>query len=305
MATTDSTRNIRRRARYVTAEGKRFQESVRSGGLVSPTGKEIVLRSVQPNAGAGAAYNAALQKWIDTLHKSVTYWITAQYRANSPEHLAQDAGLESFRDGSPANALRRAMHRLSRRWLKAFDKGAPELAKYFADRSMGSTDVQLKDILKRAGFTVEFKMTAAANDAYQATIGENIALIKSIASEYLSDVEGLVMRSVTQGRNLGDLTDELTQRYGITKRRAALIARDQNNKATSTINKVRQRQLGITQAKWMHSHAGKHPRPSHVAASGKTYDIDKGMYLDGEWLLPGQAINCRCTSKSIIPGLED
>jgi SPP1 gp7 family putative phage head morphogenesis protein len=273
--------------------------------LVSPTGKDIVLRSVQPNAGVGAAYNKALQKWVDAMHKSLVYWLTAQYRANSPEHLAQDAGMESFRDGSPANALRRSMNRLSRRWMKAFDKGAPELAKYFADRSMGASDIQLKDILKKAGFTVEFKMTAATNDVYQATIGENVGLIKSIAQEHLSDVEGLVMRSVTQGRDLGQLTEELAKRYDITKRRAALIARDQNNKATATINKARQRQLGITQAKWMHSHAGKHPRPSHVAANGKTYDIDKGMYLDGEWLLPGQAINCRCTSKSIIPGLED
>lgn len=273
--------------------------------LVSPTGKDIVLRSVQPNAGVGSAYNRALQKWIDAMHKSLVYWLTAQYRANSPTHLAQDAGMESFRDGSPANALRRSMHRLSRRWLKAFDKGAPELAKYFTDRSLGASDVQLKDILKKAGFTVEFKMSAAMNDAYQATIGENVGLISSIAEQHLSEVEGLVMRSVTQGRDLGWLTEELTRRYDITKRRASLIASDQNNKATATINKVRQRQLGITQAKWMHSHAGKEPRPSHVAANGKTYDIDKGLFLDGEWVLPGQAINCRCTSKSIIPGLED
>jgi SPP1 gp7 family putative phage head morphogenesis protein len=272
--------------------------------LVSPTGRDIVLRPVRSNAGVEAAYNKALQRWIEMMHRSLIYFIQAQYRANPPPSLAQDAGWEAFREGSPANAMRRAMHRMSRRWMKAFDKGAEDLAKYFVDRAAGATDIQLKDVLKRAGFTVEFRTTAAVNNAMQAAIGENVGLIKSIASEHLTQVEGLVMRSMQRGRDLGTLTQELTQRYDITKRRASLIARDQANKMTAVVNRERQNELGITEAVWMHSHAGREPRPSHVAANGKKFDINKGMYLDGEWLLPGQAINCRCTSKSIIKGLE-
>jgi hypothetical protein len=41
-----------------------------------------------------------------------------------------------------------------------------------------------------------------------------------------------------------------------------------------------------------------------VKANGKKYDIAKGMYLDGEWLQPGQAVNCRCLAKPIIHGLS-
>lgn len=310
MATTTSDRNARRRARYVTADGRRFQDAVQTGALVSPTGKDILIRPVRPNAGIESAYNQALQKWVEALHRSLVWWISAQWHANTPE-LAQDAGMESFRDGSPANALRRAMHRMSRRWLKNFDKAAPELAKYFADKAMGSADRQLEDILQKAGFTVKFKLTAAANDAYQAVIAENVGLIKSIASQHLTEVEGLVMRSVQRGRDLGSLTEELAQRYDITKRRAAFIARDQNNKATSVINMTRQRQLGITQARWKHSHAGKKPRQSHVEAGradggkGKIYDVDKGCLIDGVLIWPGQLPNCRCTSQSVIPGLRD
>jgi uncharacterized protein with gpF-like domain len=279
--------------------------------LVSPTGKDVVLRPVRANAGIEASYNRALQKWVDALHKSLSYWITAQYRANPPPSLAQDAGFESFRDGSPANAMRRAIHRMSRRWMKAFDKGADELAQYFVDRAAGATDVQLESILKSAGFTVKFKTTADVNNAMQAAVGENVGLIKSIAQQHLSDVEGLVMRSMTQGRNLGDLTEELTKRYGVTKRRAAFIARDQANKMTAVINRTRQAELGITQAHWRHSHGGKHPRQSHVAASqadggkGKIYDIAKGCLIDGEYIWPGELPNCRCTAQSIIPGLDN
>nr|WP_277347156.1 phage minor head protein [Collimonas pratensis] len=134
-------------------------------------------------------------------------------------------------------------------------------------------------------------------------MSEQVGLIKSIASQHLTEVQGLVMRSVADGRDLGTLAKGLEDRYGITKRRAALIARDQNNKATATITRVRQDSLGITEAVWMHSHAGKHPRPSHVAANGKRYTIKEGMYLDGVWTWPGREIGCRCISKSVIPGL--
>jgi SPP1 gp7 family putative phage head morphogenesis protein len=246
-----------------------------------------------------------LQRWIFEMHRSLVYWISAQYRANPPPTLATDAGFESFRDGSPANAMRRAMHRMSRRWMKAFDKGSEDLAKYFVDRAAGATDVQLKDVLKKAGFSVEFRMTAEMNNAYQAVLGENVNLIKSIASDHLTQVETLVMQSVARGRDLGTLTEELTKRYDITKRRASLIARDQANKATAVLNSTRQQQLGITEGVWQHSHAGKTPRPSHVAANGKTFKLAKGMLIDDEWIMPGQKINCRCGWKAKIPGIEN
>lgn len=275
--------------------------------LVAPTKRDIVLRPVKANAGIEAEYRRRLQQLVDQMHKSLMCWLSAAYRANTPHAAmaADDATPMRPRGGSPANAMRQAMHRLSRRWLKAFNDGAPALAKYFADKSMGASDIQLKTILRKAGFSVEFKMTPAANDGYRAVIGENVGLIKSIASEHLAQVEGLVMRSVQHGRDLKWLTDELEKRYKITRKRAAFIARDQNNKATAVITKIRQKGLGITQARWQHSSAGKQPRPSHVAANGKTYDIEKGMLIDGKYIFPGELPNCRCTSQSIIPGFTE
>lgn len=68
------------------------------------------------------------------------------------------------------------------------------------------------------------------------------------------------------------------------------------------ITRTRQQGLGLTRATWLHSTAGKHPRPEHVAASGKPYDIAKGMFLEGRWTWPGVEINCRCVSVPIVPG---
>jgi uncharacterized protein with gpF-like domain len=159
--------------------------------------------------------------------------------------------------------------------------------------------------LDKAGFTVGLKLSREANDALQATIGENVWLIRSITAEHLADVDGLVMRSVQTGRDIAGLTDELRARYAITRRRAAFIAWDLNSKATATVVRVWQDGLGITEVIWMHSYAAKHPCPSHVAADGKRYKVVDGMYLDSVWTWPGREPNCGCISRSVIPALLD
>lgn len=121
----------------------------------------------------------------------------------------------------------------------------------------------------------------------------------------LAQIETLVTQSVQTGRDLATLTDELKTRFNITDRRAKLIARDQNNKATQLITRQRQQDLGITQAVWKHSHAGKVPRASHVKADGQVYDLNKGLFLDNKWTYPSVEINCRCFSRPVIQGFID
>ena len=92
----------------------------------------------------------------------------------------------------------------------------------------------------------------------------------------------------------------------MTRDRAATIARDQNNKAKATIERTRRQELGITHAIWQHSAGGKVPRATHIAMSGKPYLISEGMYDSavGRYVWPGTEINCRCTSRAIIPAFE-
>ncbi len=256
------------------------------------------LKPIRPNAGLTVAYRTRLEKEIDAMHASLMRWLLASYRANPPA-LAQDE--------LAANSLRDQMAKLGRRWRKRFNDLAPKLADYFATTASQRVDARLKAMLKEAGLTVQFKLTAAQRDAYQAVIAENVSLIKSIAEKHLTNVEGDVMRSVAAGRDLGTLAKALEKNYGVTKRRAAFIARSQNNMATAVLTRVRQEQAGITKARWLHSAGGKHPRKSHVkAGQNKTvYDVREG-WLDpevNERVWPGQLPNCRCVSIPVIDAL--
>lgn len=258
---------------------------------------EKVLRPVHPNVGVEMEYRRRLIRMIEDMHNSIMYWVEARYRNNEPA-VAMDA--------SAASVLRMTINKLKNQWLRNWNQGAKDLAEYFARDVSLRSDAQLKSILKKAGISVKWKMTPAQKDIMQATVTANVSLIKSIPQTYLNDVEGAVMRSVQTGRDLGALSKELQQKFGVTKRKAALISRDQNNKATSAFQRARQQELGITEAVWMHSHAGKVPRPSHVKMNGKKYDVSQGMWDDDEkaYVWPGQLINCRCTSRAVIPGFS-
>jgi SPP1 gp7 family putative phage head morphogenesis protein len=260
--------------------------------------KDIELRPLRPNAGLEAAYIEKLDRLVREMQKSVAYWILSTYRNNEPI-IAMD-------DILPANALKRAIAELTKRWQKQFDQAAPALAKWFSIAAHKRSDAQLRAILRKGGFSVKFQMTPAMRDVLKATIEQNISLIKSIPEQYLKNVQGHVMRSVQAGRDLGTLTKALHKNYGVTQRRAAFIARSQNNLATGAMNKARQQELGITKAKWRHSKAGKHKRPTHVANDGKLYDVAKGWYDPDvkRWIFPGELPNCRCSSISVIPGFS-
>ena len=262
--------------------------------------KRTRLNPVRANIGVETAYYDAMARKLDKMHASVLYWVSAQYKKNPPLALRVLA-----QDGSPASDMRKTMSKLGTRWQRSFAAGADDMAAHFANESMTTGDKTFQAILKKAGFSVAFKNTRAQNDAYRAVVGENVGLIKSLAKDFMHQVEQEVLRSVQRGRDLATLRDKILERAAVSKNRANFIARDQNNKATSLIVAVRQRGLGIKKAEWMHSGGGIHPRESHEEADGTEYEVDQGCLIDGEYIFPGEEPNCRCVAGSIIPGWDD
>jgi SPP1 gp7 family putative phage head morphogenesis protein len=231
---------------------------------------------------------------IDEMANSVEYWLKANYRA-APPLLAQDA--------SPYRAAQRTFRELVKRWLKRFDEAAPTVAETYLKNAFRGSDTAMRMALKDAGWTVKFTMTPAMRDAFDACLAENVGLIKSIPQQYLLQVEGIVSRSYTAGRDLPAMVKALQALYPKTADRAYLIARDQSNKANATVARTRQLELGITEFQWLHSHAGKEPRSTHVAMNGKRFPVSQGAWdsKEGAYVFPGELINCRCSSRPILP----
>jgi len=278
-----------------------------------------VARAVHANRGIEQRYKRSLLALIDQMNASVEYWLTAGYRKEPPRmaalvEQAQDASVIETKKRTakarydyekatygPTAHIKRVLADLADRWIKRFDVWAPKIAEAYLQGMFKASDSAMRAALKDAGWTVEFKMTPAVRDAFQASLAENVGLIRSIPEKYLGQVEGIVMRSYSAGRDLHTMVKDLKALYPAVADRAELIARDQSNKANAVVNRARQLELGIETAIWMHSHAGKTPRPDHVAANGKRYKIAEGCLISGQYLQPGEAVNCRCTSRPVLP----
>lgn len=232
------------------------------------------------------------------------YHVRATLEATPPV-----TGLAIAHDASASVSIKRTLTKWGRSWQTRFNEASAELSRKFADKSFRTTQAQFMGTLKDAGFTVAFKPSPASLEAYQAVIGENVNLIRNLGRETLDDIQGAVWESVRAGHDMGTLSTVLNEKYGMNYRRAALVARDQNNKSKAVIEAVRRKELGIKEAIWQHSGGGVKPRPTHVEAGKKKtrFDISKGWYDPAikKYIWPGTEINCRCVSKAVIPGLDD
>ncbi len=263
--------------------------------LVAPTKRPVTVRLTPPSAAEEQAYSRRLARLVDAMAKDVEDAVLGAYREAHPDLVGD------------ADPLKAALKRLQARWNKAFDDAASSAAGAFAKGAGRHADVAFAAALKKAGFGVKFQMTDAMRRASKKIVSENVRLIKSIPRQHLADVRRLVEESVSSGRDLHGLAARLVERHGVTRRRAALIARDQNNKASALLNRVRQAELGLGKARWRHTGGSLHPRQEHMEWDGQVYDVDTGMYSDedGEFVWPGTPVNCGCLSDPIIPGYDD
>ena len=263
-----------------------------------------VLPPIVPNAGIAAVYRSKMTRAIDRMNNSLDYWMRRRWEEDADDY-----------DQSAAKRAIDTMRELGRRWQSHFDEIAPDIAGEWGARAAKHSTNRITKLLDDAGWTVNFKVSPEVQTVMNSAVSENVGLIKSIASEHLQKVEGVVLRNVQKGSDLGTMTRELHQQFGIPTRRAAFIARDQNSKMTTVITKARQQQAGIRKARWMHSNITTkgHFRPEHLAfsrgehtpgAHGPDYVVADGAYLENRWTWPGFEVNCRCTSRPIIDGFE-
>ena len=261
----------------------------------------FTLRAVKPNAGLRDEYRRRLYSLIKAMHEDVLKELTECYEDNAPL-IAMDSKRKT-----PAEKLQEAMERSRNRWRKKFDKDAEDTASWFSRKARSNTKRQRSAAFNAAGlpkaFTIGFDRGRVTKDVFDAITADNVSLIKSISSRYLDEVEGLVMRSVTTGRDVKSLASELQQRYNVTRRRADLIARDQNNKATESLVRAQDAESGITHGVWIHIPGKYTSRETHRSMDGKKFALDKGLYdsNEGKYVLPGECVGCQCTYRPILP----
>lgn len=242
--------------------------------------------------------------------KSYLWWLSNRYQTALEASVDTGRVPDIAQDGAPKTAQQRLiaeLARLQKHWERHFKDIVTRLAKQWIGASYKDNANAWKARMRKAGFTVDMQLTPAQRTTLNIAVVENVSLITSIPQQFATDVQGIVLRSFLAGRDLSTMAEALRKRGDLTVNRAALIARDQSNKLTASMNAARQRELGLHWAVWKHSSAGKEPRPDHIKAGREEWIFDTQVGIDfgdkfGQ-VLPGVAINCRCVSRTIIPAI--
>lgn len=260
--------------------------------------------------GAPLNHNAMVAERYNKDLQSLVSQMTAQVEREIRKLFEGDAAQEYFAvDESISSQARILTNKLTDTFNSLFARRSKMMAsravKNSANASKSSLHFSLKELSGGLSIKTDF-MTGDLSEVITASIAENVSLIKSISSDYLTEIQGAVMRSLQPGGNgLADLVPYFQDRKEITQRRARNIALDQTRKAYNSINTERLKSIGVKKFEWIHSGGGAHPRREHIKMDGNIYSFDDLpvigiMYGNEVRGIPGQLPNCRCTMRPVI-----
>lgn len=282
------------RSRFrLTKSRQEWLDARKDATLVGPT--------LGPNVALEKRYERELAKEVSDMRRVVEREMAALFPA-----YATDAAMDAA-DGPTVGATRILTNELIRRFAAHFSAIAPKLAERMMRRADAGSRTVVGSAIRNLSGGLSLKtpaLTGPALEAYKASVGANVSLIKSIPSGYLERVQDAAFRALqTGGRGRAELLDEVNRLGQTTERRAKLIARDQVSKATASLNHARFEKLGVRKFRWIHSGGGKEPRPLHVQYNGQVFSLDDPPIIDEktkERGLPGQLINCRCRMAPVV-----
>lgn len=240
------------------------------------------------------------------MHHETTREILTLFHHPDVEAHFTTTGLHAAMDISPASQARILTNKLKERFEQLFNQegkpAADDMAEQANSASGAATQSSLRDIAQGLTLNTSTLFTGAMKEFATGAVARNVALIKSIPVEYFQRIQDAVLSSITDGKGLADLVPALQDIGGITERRAKNIAIDQTHKMYQGLNTGRMKAVGVKSFEWVHSGGGQHPRPMHIAMSGKIYSFNNLPIIeeDGERGIPGQAINCRCTMIPVV-----
>lgn len=181
-------------------------------------------------------------------------------------------------------------------WREAFESEDQKHSRRFNEAMRSAVGIDLGRVIVGEGIA----------NTIEAAVLRNVSLVRGLSQDVARRLSSKLLEALTQGLNNREIEKIITAEFGIARRRAKLIARDQAASFNGDLNRIRQTAMGVTEYQWSTSvdervrgnPGGRYPnaRPSHWDREGKTFKWSDPP-SDGH---PGQPVNCRCTARAVI-----
>ena len=253
-------------------------------------------KPVKPPVAEGISYNAELQKLVRMIKADIDEQIVPVLRQLAPQYTA---------DGW-VDTLSSVINQVLYRWSSPqFNVLAAQLAAKFVQSTSAVTLKRFQASMESFGIDV-YQDSPAFQDFVDVVIQDNTQLIKSIPSQYLERVQSIVYGNTRAGLRPSVITKQLQEQFGVTQRRAKMIARDQTTKINGQISEKRQASAGFEYFQWIDSDDSR-VRHRHDELANRVTAYGKGIYRwdnlplsdDGKPISPGSDFQCRCIARPV------
>jgi SPP1 gp7 family putative phage head morphogenesis protein len=245
-------------------------------------------------AAAERRYVRALQGWVDGMAAEVLPDLEPLIAAGVAAQSRTDAARADVADWQAG----------IRRLLKA-KAAAMMIPQTAIDEAAEQTDdfneAQIRAVTRKLfGISLEAADTGIKKAA-AAFSRENVELITTLKKNTFKRIRQEAERGVLAGRPNAQIAKDLREAFGIERRHARLIARDQVSKLNGQLTETRQTALGIESYTWQTS-GDDRVRATHRSKNGNVYKWSDPPSDTGH---PGQDFQCRCTARAVIPLFAD
>lgn len=256
-------------------------------------------KAVQPAKRVGIEYNTQLQRMVRAIRKDINEQLVPMLRELAPQYVSDSIATND----SYVDLIVATLRNITGRWLSPqFRSVAESIAQRFVTTA---NNVNAKGYTESFGIDV-FAGSPELNDYLQVSAYNNAQLITSIPEQYLNQVESLVMTNVRAGNRPSAITKLLRDQFGVTERRAKMIARDQTTKINGDLSEKRQRAAGFPYFQWIDSD-DQRVRTRHENIANKITQYGRGIYRwdhlplsdKGVPIKPGQDYQCRCIARPV------
>jgi len=142
----------------------------------------------------------------------------------------------------------------------------------------------------------QIKNNKLTKNSYE-LISQQVQKIRGLCDYQYIRIEESAYKTVVEKKGIEYFKTELKSVKIYDEKRIKNIAYNQLHYATNIININKALDLGIERGTWRHPSEKvykTHGRPSHIEANGKSFKLNKGCKIDGEYIYPAQLINCKC-----------
>lgn len=216
-----------------------------------------------------------------------------------------DAAIDAYiRSGNFAELTASELLARSGLDLASLEPDIERVATRFVDKLEYQSNAEFSRAYREAGKpTPVILRQRKYNQQQQNLIQQQVQKITGLLDYQYTRINEALQSAVVQNISLTSFKQTLRDAGLANEKRIKTIAQNQLRYATNITNTNKAMELGLNTAIWEHPPKGVYktePRPSHVAASGKTFKLNKGMKIDGEWIMPGQLPNCKCGYTIVI-----